>query len=31
MLTSVFIVTVDGGHDNHKADDTQADNVVLYD
>lgn len=31
MLTSVFIVTVDGERDNHKADDTQADNVVLYD
>ncbi len=29
MLTSVFIVTVDGERDNHKADDTPTDNVVL--
>ena len=29
MLTSVFIVTVDGGHDNHKADDIPTDNVVC--
>ena len=29
MLTSVFIVTVDGERDNHKADDIPTDNVVL--
>ena len=29
MLTSVFIVTVDGESDNHKADDTPTDNVIL--
>ena len=29
MLTSVFIVTVDDESDNHKADDTPTDDVVL--
>ncbi len=30
MLTSVFVVTVDGERDNLKADDTLTDNVVPY-
>jgi hypothetical protein len=30
VLTSVFIVTLDGERDNHKADDTPTDNVVRY-